>query len=91
LLAQIGDVLGNKAVSVSKYKSLIKIRIDTNIARFDFNHFFCYLYQICNFIWANICYFDNETPNAAVIAECNAQFLIAYCDFLFGHWMAKIG
>jgi len=39
----------------------------------------------------NIYYFDNETPNAAVIAECNAQFLIAYCTFLFCHWMAKIG
>jgi len=40
LLAQIGDVFVNKAVSVSKYKSLIKIHIDTNIVRFDFNHVF---------------------------------------------------
>jgi len=39
----------------------------------------------------SINYFDNERSNAAVIAECNAQFLIAYCDFLFSHRMAKIG
>jgi len=76
---------------VSKYKSLIKIHIDTNIVKFHFNHVFQYMYQICNFMSWNIHYFDNETPNAADIAECNAQFLIAHCAFLFGHWMAKIG
>jgi len=34
-LAQIGEILADRAISVSKYKSLIKMHIDTIIARLD--------------------------------------------------------